>query len=195
MTPQSLTRLAAAVLAALLVAGACGDDDGEDRIPQTGEPTTAAPTTAEDGQGGSGGGGDAGEQVDGGSGGALEILVTNDDGYQGDGLDVLVEALRLEDDVELTVVAPATDVTGTSDRTTPGTLTASEQTDTVNNLNVPTCTLGQVRGLVEVPSATTGDPLAAGNCMSRLANPTDDIVGFRNGFAVIAQVPPEAPTS
>jgi 5'-nucleotidase len=53
---------------------------------------------------------------------ALEILVTNDDGIAGVGLDALVEALRKEPDVKVTVVAPAGDRTGTGGSTTPGTL-------------------------------------------------------------------------
>jgi 5'-nucleotidase len=50
----------------------------------------------------------------------LRILVSNDDGVAGPGLDVLVEALRQVPDVELTVVAPAEDQSGSSDRTTAG---------------------------------------------------------------------------
>lgn len=50
----------------------------------------------------------------------LKILVSNDDGVDGPGLDLLVEALATIDDVEITVVAPASNQSGTSDKTTPG---------------------------------------------------------------------------
>jgi 5'-nucleotidase len=52
--------------------------------------------------------------------GLLRILVTNDDGYASDGIDTLVEALRGLPDVELTVVAPATNQSGKGDSTTEG---------------------------------------------------------------------------
>ena len=50
----------------------------------------------------------------------LDIVVTNDDGIGAPGVDVLVNALRELEDVEVHVVAPATDVTGKSDNKTPG---------------------------------------------------------------------------
>jgi 5'-nucleotidase len=59
---------------------------------------------------------------------ALSILVTNDDGYAAEGIDAVVESLRRLPDVELTVVAPATNRSGTGGQTTQGALTASEQT-------------------------------------------------------------------
>src|SRR5262249_37879471 len=40
----------------------------------------------------------------------------------------------------------------------------------VANINVPTCTTGKVRGLVEVPSATGGDITAPSDCTSKLKN-------------------------
>ena len=53
----------------------------------------------------------------------LDILVTNDDGYAAPGIDALVSRLRKLPDVRITVVAPATNQSGTSDRTTPGPVT------------------------------------------------------------------------
>ena len=50
----------------------------------------------------------------------LTIVVTNDDGIGAEGIDVLVTALMEMDDVEVHVVAPAGDMTGQSDNTTPG---------------------------------------------------------------------------
>ena len=57
----------------------------------------------------------------------LDILVSNDDGYQGEGLDAVVEALSALPDTTVTVSAPAEDRTGTGGNTTPGELTATEE--------------------------------------------------------------------
>jgi 5'-nucleotidase len=54
----------------------------------------------------------------------LQILVTNDDGYAALGIDAVVEALRVVPGVEVTVVAPATNQSGTGDSTTPGGVTS-----------------------------------------------------------------------
>ena len=59
----------------------------------------------------------------------LDILVTNDDGYAAPGIDALVERLRALPGVKLTVVAPATNQSGTSDRTTPGPVSALTATE------------------------------------------------------------------
>jgi 5'-nucleotidase len=225
----------------------------------------------------------------------LRVLVTNDDGVGAPGIDALVKGLRTLDRVSVTVVAPATNQTGTSDRTSPGPLATSSAwtasgykaiavqgfpADTVNfaldggvpkkphlvasginsgqnlgpvvitsgtvgaaraavrrgvpavaisqgagepphyaagvrvavrwvkehrktftkknpepptdvaNINVPTCTAGKVRGVVEVPSATTGDAGTASDCTSTLKNPTDDVIAFANGYAAVSRVPP-----
>jgi 5'-nucleotidase len=58
----------------------------------------------------------------------LEILVTNDDGYAAAGIDAVVEGLRVLDGVNVTVVAPAEDQSGTGDQTTPGGVTSFEAT-------------------------------------------------------------------
>ena len=50
----------------------------------------------------------------------LSILVTNDDGIGAPGIDALVNALVELDDVEITVVAPAENQSGSSDKTTAG---------------------------------------------------------------------------
>jgi 5'-nucleotidase len=59
--------------------------------------------------------------------GPLSILVTNDDGYAAEGIDAVVEAIRALPDVEVTVVAPAGNRSGTGGQTTPGPLQASQQ--------------------------------------------------------------------
>jgi len=58
----------------------------------------------------------------------LTILVTNDDGIGAPGIDALVLALQGLPDVEVVIVAPATDQSGSSDRTTPGDLATSAAT-------------------------------------------------------------------
>jgi 5'-nucleotidase len=60
----------------------------------------------------------------------------------------------------------------------------------VANINVPTCTVGKVRGLVEVPSATSGDITVTPDCTSTLKDPPDDLVAFANGYAALSEVPP-----
>jgi 5'-nucleotidase len=226
----------------------------------------------------------------------LRVLVINDDGVAAPGIDALVQGLRKLDRVQVTVVAPADNKSGTSDMTTPGVLTTSETTtasgypaiavqgfpaDAVNfaldggiptkpqlvasgvngganlgpvtgvsgtvgaartavrrgvpavaisqgttvgvetdypagvrqavtwvkehrkaltkknpkppteaaNINVPTCTTGKLRGLVDVPTATAGDVTQPPNCASKVRNPSDDVIAFVNGYAPLSPVP------
>jgi 5'-nucleotidase len=83
-----------AVVGAVLVLAACGSD-AEDAATTT-STTTTAPVQE------------------------ITVLVTNDDGIGSPGIDALVTALQALEDVELVIVAPAGNQTGTSDRTTPG---------------------------------------------------------------------------
>jgi 5'-nucleotidase len=50
----------------------------------------------------------------------LEVLVTNDDGITAPGLDAVVTALKAMPNITVDVVAPSTNQSGTSDKTTPG---------------------------------------------------------------------------
>ena len=104
-------RLAAAAIAALLAAAGCGGGgDDEPGIPQSGEretTTTEATTTT------------VADEA------ALEVVVTNDDGVGAEGIDVLVAALSAVDGVEVTVVAPAAEQSGTGGNATDGPLTAT----------------------------------------------------------------------
>jgi 5'-nucleotidase len=92
----------AATTCLLLVLGACGSDDGGTAPTTTAAPdattttTTAAPAEP------------------------LTVLVTNDDGIGAPGIDALVNALLAVDGLEVVVVAPAENQSGTSDTTTPG---------------------------------------------------------------------------
>jgi 5'-nucleotidase len=273
--------VAAFAAALVVVAGCGGGDDEEPRIPQSGERETTTTTESTSTTA-------AGAAAD---GEALQIVVTNDDGFAADGIDTLVSALTAVDGVEVTVVAPATDMTGQGGNTTDGPLTATEGTtkggyaatavqgfpadtvryavedlalepdlvisginngqnlgpvvdvsgtvgaaraavregipalavsqglgdppdyaaaaelvvawleqnrealvagelpaDVVINLNVPSCTGGELRGTLDVTSATTGDSLAPSNCASTGEGYTDDVTAFANGYATLAEV-------
>jgi 5'-nucleotidase len=106
-------RTTAACVAAALVLAACGGDDGgddtasSDTATEESTTTTAAPET-------------------------LRILVTNDDGYSSEGIDVLVEGLLTLEDAEITVYAPLEQQSGTSDSSTPGTNEATAEETTLS---------------------------------------------------------------
>lgn len=58
----------------------------------------------------------------------LKILVTNDDGYQAEGIDALVEGLATLDDVELTVYAPLAQQSGQGGKSTDGPVKVTDVT-------------------------------------------------------------------
>ena len=58
----------------------------------------------------------------------LTVMVTNDDGVSAPGIDAVVQGLRTLPHTEVTVVAPATNQSGTGGKTTTGTLTTSAAT-------------------------------------------------------------------
>jgi 5'-nucleotidase len=93
--------MAAAGLAAVLVLGACGSDDDatEDTTATTGAADSTTTTAAPE---------------------PLRILVSNDDGYQAEGIDALVQGLLTLDDVEVTVYAPLDQRSMTGEQSTPG---------------------------------------------------------------------------
>jgi 5'-nucleotidase len=102
--------LAACALATVLVAGACSDDDeAQDASTTTAADAAASSTTAA-------------EDDD------VTVLVTNDDGVGAPGIDALVEALSERDDLEVVVVAPLENQSGSGGKTTEGPLTATEAT-------------------------------------------------------------------
>jgi 5'-nucleotidase len=89
----------ALVCVAALVGSACSSEDSTTTAPEgSGDATT---TTAA-------------------ASAPLKILAANDDGISHPGLDLMVRTLAALDNVEVTVIAPATNQSGTSDRTTPG---------------------------------------------------------------------------
>jgi 5'-nucleotidase len=123
MAHRSVRRCAGAVvaLAALLAVTACSSSSDTST-----SSTTAASGSDSTAPGGStpGGGTTPGTTAE----RPLRIMVTNDDGYQGVGLDRVVEGLRTLPNVEVVVVAPASDRTGTGPSTTDVPLTATDVT-------------------------------------------------------------------
>jgi len=119
--PRSLLPLAAS---ALLLLAACSSDGSDAATTTTKAPSSASTTTAK----GSSTTADAGATTTAGgaSDDALQILVSNDDGYSAEGISTLVDALRTLDDVQVTVVAPLGQRSGTGGKTTPGALKVSD---------------------------------------------------------------------
>lgn len=60
----------------------------------------------------------------------------------------------------------------------------------VDNLNIPSCATGELRGDVEVPVATDdgGRAINDVDCTSTEEDPVDDIAGFTTGFATISVI-------
>jgi 5'-nucleotidase len=107
--------IALALVSTTLTLVACGDDSGDAAAPGSSAPATEAPTTTR-------------AVTTTAAPEPLEILVTDGDGIAGAGLDVLVQALQTLPDVEVTIVAPATDQSGTSDSTTDGVVAYADAT-------------------------------------------------------------------
>lgn len=110
---MTLRRAAAALLVGLALVG-CGGDDGDGGEEAAPEPTSTTTETTQ---------AEASDVP-----ADLSVLVTNDDGYAAPGIDALVEGLRATPGIQVTVVAPADDRTGTGGQTTEGELTTSEVT-------------------------------------------------------------------
>jgi 5'-nucleotidase len=70
-------------------------------------------------------------------------------------------------------------------------------TESIANLNVPSCATGEMRGEVDVASAEdsgTRNVLAPSDCNSSLEDPADDVEGFLNGYATLSEVDIDAPS-
>ena len=98
---RPLLALVAAVALMLSVA-ACGSSSSDAGSPSTTRAPAGTSTTVAS------------------SAAPIEILVSNDDGYSAKGIDTLVEALRKEKGVKVTVVAPNVDRSGTGGKTSDG---------------------------------------------------------------------------
>ena len=68
--------------------------------------------------------------------------------------------------------------------------------DEVANMNVPSCTSGQVKEPIEVPLATASEgAVAPSDCESTLTDPPDDITAFNAGYATITDPIPAEPAA
>jgi 5'-nucleotidase len=104
----------------------CSSTTTSSTTPTTASGSPAVPATA--GTAGTTPGSTPGTAPGAAAGGTLHILVTNDDGYNAPGIDAVVTGLRTLPDVEVTVVAPADNQSGTGGQTTPGTLVTTTGT-------------------------------------------------------------------
>jgi hypothetical protein len=82
------------------------------------------------------------------------------------------------------------------DEASAGGAAGDEPADEVVNLNVPTCPTGDVRGTVEVASATEGDALGTPDCTGPAgtaapADDGDDVSAFLDGYATFTEVAAE----
>ena len=63
-------------------------------------------------------------------------------------------------------------------------------TDTIDSLNTPTCTAGEIRGLSKVPlAADAAGAFDPQDCESTLEAPKNDVEAFINGFNALSPVP------
>ncbi len=109
---------------------------------------------------------------------ALKILVSNDDGVKAPGIDALVKALRKEPKLTLTVVAPATNQSGTGGKTTPGVLSAA-----------PSTTLGGFPAIAVVGYPADSVNYALDKVLTGSKKPTLVIAGINFGANVGPFVP------
>jgi len=62
----------------------------------------------------------------------------------------------------------------------------------MRNLNVPTCATGAVRGVEQVPLASTAArTVTTSDCTSTVTVVTTDVEAFQNGFAAVTQFTPD----
>ena len=60
----------------------------------------------------------------------------------------------------------------------------------LENLNIPTCTTGEARGVFETELASsTEGAVTDQDCTSTLDNPTNDIEAFNNGYITLTDIP------
>lgn len=121
-------RLAAVSVVLLALVGSalagCGGDDDSSSADDSGVTTTSAATdegTTDDTAPGDGDG-----DADAAGTETLEILVTNDDGYDADGIDAVAEALAALEGAEVVVVAPLEQQSGRGGTFTDGPVASAE---------------------------------------------------------------------
>lgn len=112
---------AIAALAALVLLSACSSSSTDAGTSTSTTASTAPATTADGGTTGSTPPGTTAARP-------LRILVTNDDGFDAAGIDAVVQGLLTLPDIEVVVVAPAANQSGTGGQTTDGPLTVTAVT-------------------------------------------------------------------
>ncbi len=107
---RSIGLVVVALACVAVIAAGCSSDDGgsDDAASDTTGAATETTTTAAPAE-------------------TLDILVSNDDGFDAEGIDAVIEALIALPDTNVTVVAPAENQSGSGGNTTPGELTATEE--------------------------------------------------------------------
>lgn len=107
--------LAAVAASVVLLLGACSSDGGSDAADDPAPTTEGSPTT------------DAAETTTTApEAEPLQLLVSNDDGYDAEGIDALVVGLQELEGVEITVVAPLEQQSGTGGKSTEGPLAVTD---------------------------------------------------------------------
>lgn len=118
--PSRLLTSSLVVIGLAVGFAGCSDDDSESTSETTEEEANETTTSAD---------GAADTTTTAANGGeTLHILVTNDDGIEAEGIDLLTQALAEVPEVEITIVAPAENQSGSSDSTTGGELVGEPAT-------------------------------------------------------------------
>lgn len=123
---QRIAALAAVAAALTPLASGCSSDDTGEASPSGASPSsTPSPSSSSSSSSSSV---PVGERADEprSSTENLSILITNDDGVAAPGIDALVEVLSVREGVEVAVVAPAENQSGSGGKTSPGPLEAVE---------------------------------------------------------------------
>lgn len=118
----------------------------------------------------------------------LKVLVTNDDGVGAPGIDALVEELRLNPDLEITVIAPAANASGTGENRTapPATIQVTDAT-TASGYPAKAVTTSLLSNTTGYP----GDTVLWGVLQEMQADPPDLVLsGINSGQNLSADIIP-----
>jgi 5'-nucleotidase len=119
----------------------------------------------------------------------LRVLVTNDDGVAAPGIAVVVDALQALPDVEVTVIAPATNQSGSGDNFSTGAITVSPATTASGDAATAVAGFPADSVLYGVLSAMSEPPhvvVSGSNLGQNLGNPIASEVSGTVGAALTA---------